>query len=508
MRLVQNFPFACILLTLICAVVSSVLSARTARRVTFALISAVTAMTACVLADALASGESYVYRMGHYPAPWGNEIRAGALEAACMLIFCVVLLLSFVGGAAKAARELEGSKGNIFCILVDLCLLSLLALVYTNDLFTAYVFIEINTLAAAGLVMMRQNGRALVGGVRYLIMNLVGSNLFLVGVVLLYTITGHLLMANIHERVAELAASGQYRVPLTVVVGLMSVGLAMKCALFPFDTWLPGAYSNATPTASAALSSLVSKGYIFLLVKIYVRVLGLDVVRSLGILDVLFVFGAVGMVAGSVNALRARTGRMMIAYSSVAQIGYIYAAIGLGSDLAIACALWHMLAHALTKSMLFIASDALSDASGGSILRADLRGAFYRSPLAALAFTLGAANLTGIPLLSVFVTKLTMAQAAIGVGGRHMAIALAALAVSTLLNAAYFLGTASLFFSPAAKEAPGGRAAPGGRPTPAPTPAGRSVSVALAGFAAANLLLGFLSGPVFGVLTRGLAQFV
>ena len=253
MRLVQNFPFACILLSLICAVVSSVLSGKAARRLTQFLILAVTAMTACVLVDTLKTGESYVYLMGHYPAPWGNEIRAGALEAACMLVFCVVLMCAFTGGLSRAMQELEESKFNIFCILTDLCLLSLLALVYTNDLFTAYVFIEINTIAAAGLVMMRQNGHALVGGVRYLIMNLLGSSLFLIGVVLLYTITGHLLMANISESVAQLAASGAYRVPLTVVVGLMSVGLAMKCALFPFDTWLPGAYQNATTTASAIL---------------------------------------------------------------------------------------------------------------------------------------------------------------------------------------------------------------------------------------------------------------
>ena len=496
MRLVQNFPFACILLTLICAVVSSVLTGRAARKLTGALIAAVTAMTACVLADALRTGESYVYLMGHYPAPWGNEIRAGALEALVMLVFCFVLLFAFLGGVRRSEAELEKSKYNIFCILVDLALLSLLALVYTNDLFTAYVFIEINTIAAAGLIMSRQNGHALVGGVRYLIMNLLGSSLFLVGVVLLYTISGHLLMANIRESVASLAASGAYHVPLAVVIGLISVGLAMKCALFPFDTWLPAAYGNSTPMASAILSSLVSKGYIFLLIKIYVRVIGLDVVSQLGIFDVLFIYGALGMVIGSVNAVRAKTGRMMVAYSSVAQIGYIFAAIGLGTPAGLICALWHMMAHALTKAMLFVANDALNAASGGTNLRADLRGAFYRSPLAATAFTLGGVNLVGIPLLSVFITKLTMAQAAIDVGGRRTVIALIALAISTLLNAQYFLGTSASFFSPRERTQEQ-RVAPG-----------LLVSVSLIGFIAANLLLGFLSGNVLAVLGDGLAKFV
>lgn len=494
MRPVQNLPFACILLSLMCAVITSVLHPRAARRLTTALIAVVTAMTACVLADALATGESYVYLMGHFPAPWGNELRVGALEAACMLVFCVVLLLSFLCGLRDGVREIEGSKYNIFCILVDLSLLSLLALVYTNDLFTAYVFIEINTIAAAGLVMMRQSGESLVGGVRYLIMNLLGSSLFLIGIVLLYTITGHLLMKNIHESVAALAASGAYREPLAVVVALMSVGLAMKCALVPFDTWLPGAYSNATPTASAILSSLVSKGYIFLLVKVYVRVIGMDVVVQLGATNVLFVFGAVAMVAGSVNALRAKTTRMMVAYSSVAQIGYIFTALGLGTFAGVVCALWHMLAHALTKAMLFLAAGEMTHADGESPLRARLRGGFYRAPLPAMAFAVGAVNLVGIPGLGAFVTKIALSQAAIEVGGRHMAITLAVLAVSTLLNAAYFLGSAAELFIPDGTDAPRAK-------TPALTGA------CLVAFIAANALLGLSAGGVMGVLEAGLSRF-
>ena len=308
MQFVQNFPFFSILLTLMGAVASSVMSGKRARRTTLFLIAADLAFTVGVMIYTLRTGDSYAYKMGHFPAPWGNEIRVGVLETVSLTVFLLVILFSFLGGMRRSEKEIEPTKYNIYCILTDLTMLSLIALVYTNDLFTAYVFIEINTLAAAGLVMMRQHGRALVAGVRYMMMNLLGSSLFLIGIVILYTITGHLLMVNIHESVVALAASGQYHVPLTVVVSLISVGLAMKCALFPFDKWLPAAYSNSTPSGSAMLSSIVSKGYIFLLIKVYVRVIGFDVIRSLGICDVLFVFGAIGMIAGSVNAMRAKTG--------------------------------------------------------------------------------------------------------------------------------------------------------------------------------------------------------
>ena len=498
MQFVQNFPFLSIMLTLICAVCTSVIGRRKAMWLTAFMITTVTAMTVCVAAYTLKTGDSYVYMMGHFPAPWGNEIRIGVLETTMMTVFCFVTLFSFIGGLLPSIREIESTKYNIYCILVDLAFLSLQALVYTNDLFTAFVFIEINTLAAAGLAMMRQKGRNLVAGVRYMMMNLVGSSLFLFGIVILYSITGHLLMVNIRESVAALAASGEYKVPLTIVVAIVTIGLAIKSALYPFEKWLPGTYSNATPTVAAMLSSLVSKGYIFLLIKFYVRVIGFDVICSMGILDILFILGMLGMIMGSVSAVRAKTTRLMIAYSSVAQIGYVFTAIGLRSEIGIICALWHCAAHAATKSMLFISCAELDDACGGTHLRKHLKGAFYHSPLLSLAFALGAINLVGIPFLSVFMTKITLVQAAIDVGGRHMGLVLVAVAISTLLNAVYFLGTAVNLFTPT-KE--GDEVL---RPAVRKNP---FTSVALIGLMALNLAMGLLSQPFLSALAEGLKNF-
>ena len=124
----------------------------------------------------------FTYMMGHFPAPWGNEIRAGVLEALMALVFCIVMVLSLMGGLHKLEEEVEPSKENLYYILVDLLLGSLLALVYTNDIFTAYVFVEINTLAACGLIAIRQIGRTFEAAVRYMIMSLLGSGLLLMGI--------------------------------------------------------------------------------------------------------------------------------------------------------------------------------------------------------------------------------------------------------------------------------------------------------------------------------------
>ena len=210
--------------------------------------------------------------MGHYPAPWGNEIRAGVLEALMALCFSVVMIFSLLGGMKHIFHDVEEAKLNLYFIMMDLLMSSLLALIYTNDLFTAYVFIEINTISACAIVMIKNTGRTIVAATRYLIMSLLGSGLFLIGITLIYDLTGHLLMSNIKESMAALHASGAYILPITVTIGLISTGMAIKSALFPFHSWLPDAHGSAVTSSSAILSGLVLKGYIILLIKIFYRV--------------------------------------------------------------------------------------------------------------------------------------------------------------------------------------------------------------------------------------------
>ncbi|MDE6943473.1 MAG: sodium:proton antiporter, partial [Lachnospiraceae bacterium] len=321
MDLIQNFPCFSIILCLFAGILSSGLKDKAAMRVNTILLGIVTLLSAATLLYTLSTGESFVYVMGKFPAPWGNEIRAGVLEALTALFFCVIMLLSLLGGRHKLLEEVEAGKTYLYYVLTDLLLSSLLALVYTNDMFTAYVFVEINTISACGLIMIRQNGRTIEAAVRYMIMSLLGSGLLLLGLCMLYDLTGHLLMSDIKESVARLAANGEYVIPLIVAIVLMSVGICIKSALFPFHAWLPDAYGYSTVSSAAILSSLVSKGYIFLLIKIIYRVIGFNIYHDTRIIDVLFAFGLMGMVFGSLSAIKENDVRRMIAYSSVAQIG-------------------------------------------------------------------------------------------------------------------------------------------------------------------------------------------
>lgn len=500
MDFIRNFPFFSIVLSLFSGPLSSVLGTKWARRVNTLVIVLCGLMSGAVLWYVCQTGEAFVYTMGHFPAPWGNEIRAGVLEALMAGFFCVIMLLCMMGGIREREMEIQESKQNLYYIMIDLLLCSLLALIYTNDLFTAYVFVEINTIAACGLIMIRQNGRTIEAATRYMIMSLLGSGLLLLGLCFLYDLTGHLLMNNIQDAVHALVASGQYQTPLLVSICLMCVGLAIKSALFPFHTWLPDAYGYSTVSSAAILSSLVSKGYIFLLVKIFYRVIGFDVFSGSKVIHVLFVFGIAGMIMGSVDAIRESDIRRMIAYSSVAQIGYIYMGFGLGTMAGVIASIYHVICHAATKSLLFVAASGITDVSNGSSNFMDLDGAGYRNKLAGVAFTVGSLSMVGVPMFAGFISKLFFSQAAVGHNVK-MLPTLIALAISTVLNTVYFMKTViRIYSSRRGKERPEGYEDITVRQQPVK-------AAAMILFILLNIVLGLNSEPILKLIEQGLEMF-
>lgn len=496
MSFVQNFPFFSIIIAMFSGIVSNVLSAKKARTLTICAIIITTALSCATMIFCMQTGESYTYMMGHFPAPWGNEIRAGVLEGLTAMMFGIVMLLSVLGGMHYTERHVEEKKQNLFYIMIDLMLSSLLALVYTNDLFTGYVFVEINTIAGCGLIMIRQKGRSFSAAIRYMIMSQLGSGLFLMGLSILYGVTGHLLMVPAKESIEALTVSGDYLLPMTVTLGVITVGLAIKSGLYPFHYWIPDTYGYSTPTASAILSSLVSKGYIFLLIKIFYRVIGIEHVVASHIVNILFVFGVIAMIMGSIHAIMEKDLRRMIAYSSVAQIGYIYMGMGLGTHAGFTASVYHIFSHSATKALLFICAASLYKSAGAKTDRESLRGMGYRHPLAAAGFTVGALSMVGIPLFSGFISKVLFATAALE-NPQKMLVALLALAISTLLNAMYFLRTVITLYQPPAEGAEA--------VTPEKTP--WNLRLAVLCFVILNLVLGMFSQPIIQAISNGLMMF-
>lgn len=518
---VRNFPLFMIILCLLSGTSSTMLKKEAARVVNLAVITTVGIMSAVVCYYCYLNG-SFTYMMGHFPAPWGNEVRGGVLEGLMGCFFCIIMLLSMLGGHKKLYDEVELTKHNLYYVLVNLLLCSLIALVYTNDLFNAYVFVEINTISACGLIMIRQNGRTLEAAVRYMVMSLLGSGLFLIGICITYDVTGHLLMSNIKESLSVVFATGEYSVPAIVGIVLMVTGLCVKSALFPFHSWLPDAYGYSTVSSAAILSSLVSKGYIFLLIKIFYRVVGIELVRTSHILRVLFVFGLIAMIAGSCSAIRENDIRRMIAFSSIAQIGYIYMGFGIGTEIGMIASIYHILSHAATKSMLFIAAIGLTDVSKGSRHFEKLTGSAHRNRIAGLGFLVGSLSMVGIPLLSGFISKLLFMDASFSSTYAKMYPALIVLGISTILNAVYFMKTVIRIYIPSEKTG-GNRLQPDVKATEATTRIGinglveekdkvtfseqKLYAIVMVCFILLNVLLGVFSNYILSLIRMGLEMF-
>ena len=435
---VENFPFFSIFLAILAGIVTATIrSGRAAYWVTIGVCAVGAALNACVLEYTYLGDLSFTYTMGRFLAPYGNAINCGPLQALLATAFSLVMAASLAGGRRDLFQDVLPEKQRLYFVMVDMLEASLLALTYTNDVFTGYVFIEISTIAACALVMAKDNGPNLIATIRYLFMSLVGSGLFLIGLTVLNSITGYLLMPSLAEAVAELRLSGSYPIPLTVAVGLIVAGLGVTSARFPFHLWLPDAHGGATTTSSAILSGLVLKGYIVLFLVMILRVFSMELMVELGVADVVLAFGLLGMIFGSLAAMRENHIKRMLAYSSVAQVGYIFMGVGLGSMEGLIASCFHILVHACCKPLLFLCAGRLSAVSGHHKSLKNLRGSAFRDIGAGLGFSVGALSMIGIPLFGGFVSKLYFAKAAVPSG--MTAMTLLTIALSTVLNALYYV---------------------------------------------------------------------
>ena len=395
------------------------------------------------------------------------------------------------------------TKLNYFYVLFNLVLVALLALIYTNDLFTGYVFLEVATLASVGLTMIRDQGRSTIAAIRYMIFNLMGSGLFLIGITLLYDWTGYLSMGwvtndgqvvMLADKVTQVLANGHTTPLVFITFTLITMGLSIKAGLFPFHFWMPDTYGSSTTASKGVLSGLISKGYIILLIKMIYRCFGVENFRSSGLFTVLFILGVAGMIIGSLNAIKQTNINKMIAFSSAAQIGYIFMGIGIGSTLGLMAAFFHIIVHAITKPLLFISGSRLEDASKSREF-SDLKGAGYRDRLAGLAFTLGSLSMVGFPITAGFISKICFASSAFESNITMLFVILGALVISTVLNAIYFIHTVVTIYS---KNETNYEYKPV-----------RDVPFVFSSclLVAINILLGVIPSVVLHVLTHGISNF-
>lgn len=505
------FPLFSIICCFVGAVLCSFLNKKASFIISVTVCVIAVALNACVLAYVLHTNENIIYTMGHFgPNEDGiricNEIRVGPVEAFLALFFATILALVIIGGKVFQRVDIKESKLNLFYVLMCLILVSNMALLYTNDIFTAFVFIELSTLASCGCLMVKEKGPTILSTVRYMIFNLVGSGLFLIGIVILFDLTGYLSIENMATAIKEISTIKELRIPMFISFGLIISGLSIKSGLFPFHYWMPDAYGCATPTSSSILSGIVTKGYLFLLVKCIFRMFTIEVLTGSGLLEILFIFGVVGMVVGSINAIHQKSIDRMIAFSSAAQIGYIFMGIGLSGHIGVQAAssvaflalIFHVLTHAVTKPLLFISGRGLISAAKGAKKFRNMRGIGRVDIVSAVCFAVGAFSMIGFPLLAGFISKYLYVSAAIvkSVPMWMQILAILALITSTVLNAIYFIRTCLTIFQPLPAQY-----------NYAKIKYSPSYSFGLFGLVAANLFLGLGSSIILNLLQKGFQLF-
>lgn len=405
--LILVLPFAAVLLAL-------VLGGRNPRRVAF-----LTLVTGLGLAIAIAlalarGGQPLIYLLGNWAPPLGVALRADGLSVTMLLTTVGVIL----GVAIYARNDFTTPPGGgeeraplMFWILLMAVWGSLNLIFLAGDLFTLYVALELVTFAGVPLVCLDGRPATLQAALRYLLFALVGSVLYMLGAVLLYGAYGTLDIALLAQRVRPEAAA-------YAAAALMTGGLLAKTALFPLHLWLPPAHAGAPAAASAVLSALVVKGSWFLVVRLWFDVMPGVVTFSAA--QVLGALGAGAIVLGSVVALRQERLKLLVAYSTMAQIGYLFLMFPLAFDAAgqlsapapaVAGGLLQVVSHATAKAGMFMAAGLIYAALGHDRI-GELAGVGRAMPVATLALAVAGVALMGVLPSGAYVAKKLMLDAA------------------------------------------------------------------------------------------------
>lgn len=383
-------------------------------------------------------GETLLHAVGGHTAPLGITLRLDGLAG--MMLVLVGTVAFFITLHAQESLSSRPRQGRLFWPLWLFLIAALNALFLSGDLFNLYVTLEALGFAALALVALADNPAARRAALRYLFVSLLGSLLYLIGVGLTYSVTSTVDLLLVREALERGAA----REPIALALALMTAGLLMKAALFPLHFWLPTAHANAPAPVSAALSGLVIKGSIFVLLRLFLTSFTPRVDESATTL--LGSLGAMAVIWGSLRALTQDRLKLWIAYSTVAQVGYIFLLFPLyrvDPKSALAGGLVFLVAHALAKSAIFLAAGNIVQAIGHDEIRG-LEGITHHLPLSMAGFAIATVSLVGLPPTAGFLGKWFLIRAAIS-GGQWWWVAV--ITIGTVLGAAYVLKVMSRAFA-------------------------------------------------------------
>jgi formate hydrogenlyase subunit 3/multisubunit Na+/H+ antiporter MnhD subunit len=395
-----------------------VMSGRDIERIACVVLPVGFGIAIAVLIAVAQSGQPQIYIVGNWAPPLGIALRADGISAAMMMTTAIVMCATGIYAQGDFSQPQGGPEARapvVFWILLFAIWSALNALVVGSDLFNLYVALELLTFAAVPLVCLKGTRETVEAALRYMLFALIGSVLYLLGAAMIYGAYGTLDISILSERVRSEPAT-------LIAASLMTVGLLAKTALVPLHLWLPPAHAGAPAPGSAMLSALVVKGSFFVIVRIWFDampgLLSFEAAQLLGSL------GAAAILIGSVLALRQQRLKLLIAYSTIAQIGYLFflfpLAAGFATSLEWNGVAWtggwlQLFSHAFAKAAMFMAAGLIAEAIGHDRI-AELGGIGRRLPVTMLAFGLSGLSLVGIPPSGGFSAKWLLLMATVAEG--------------------------------------------------------------------------------------------
>lgn len=384
------------------------------------------------------------YELGGWAPPLGIEFAIDALNAMILVLVTAISLLASVFSWPTVAAEVPDEKRHLFYSAYLVCLTGLCGVAITGDAFNLFVFLEISSISTYVLVALgsSRDRRALPAAFNYLVMGTIGATFFVIGVGFLYAATGTLNMADIASRLPELAGSRTVQAAYAFII----VGLGLKAAMWPLHQWLPNAYAYSPSYVTVFLSATATKVALYALIRFLFTIFSPNFVfEGLSFTAFFLPLGLIAMVACSFQAVFQTDVRRMLAYSSVAQVGYMILGVSLGTTLGLTAGLFHLLGHAMMKGALFMAVSGAVLTYKGTTIR-DFAGLGRSAPWTMTAFAIAGLSLIGVPLTIGFQSKFILLSAAQAEGYWWAAL----LIVFSSVLAVVYVGRVleSVFFKP------------------------------------------------------------